>query len=77
MNTLSEMKNDDNNGHTDIDTESPQGETSVDPITTLVAIAQKNPLQIPQSSCSEKIMGKVPNPSVEQQQQFCGVSSSD
>ena len=76
-NTPSENENDDNNYHTQSNNESLQGETSVEPNTNPIDYTKQNPLQIPESSYSEIFIGQRPNPSVEMQQYFSEVFSSE
>ena len=71
--TPSENKIDDNNDHSENNTEPLQVETTLEPNTNPTDNTQKNPLQIPESSYSEIFTGQRPNPSVDVQQQFCEV----
>ena len=58
-------KNDDNNNTTEINTESVQGVTSVEPNTNPIDKTLQKPIQIPESSCSEVFNRQVQNSSVE------------
>ena len=55
--TPSEIKNDDNNNHTEDWTESLHGETTVKPYTNPTKNTRENPLQSPESFNSEIFLG--------------------
>ena len=63
-------KNDDNSNHTENNTESLQGETSVEPNTNPTDKTQQSPLPIPESSYSELFTGPIQNSSIELHQQI-------
>ena len=69
-NTASQNENNNNNDRTENNTESLQGEISVEPNTNPTDNAQQNPLQIPEIFYSEIFTGEKPQPSVQLQQQF-------
>ena len=74
-NTLSENEHNDNNNQTKNNTESLQGETSVELNTNRTDSTQKDVLQTPESSYSEMFSGEVQNLPVELQQEFSEVFS--
>ena len=76
-NTPSENEKEDNKNHTENNTESFQGEKSLEPITNQTDNTQQNPLHISESSYSEILTGQRPNPSVERQQHFSEFFSSE
>ena len=76
-NTRSKNENDDDSNHTGENTESLQGETFVEQITNTTHNKQQNPLQMPEFSFSETVTGQVQNPSVQMQQTFSEVLSSE
>ena len=76
-NTPSGHGNDDIKNQTENNTESLQDETSVEPNTNPSVNTQQNLPQIPESSHSEIVTGQIPNLSVELQQHFSAVFSSE
>ena len=72
-----ENENDDNQKHTENNTDSIQGETSVEPNTDPTDNTRQNPPQIPDTSYSEINTAQRPNPSAELQQNFSELFSSE
>ena len=63
--------------HNNNPTESPQGETSVEPNKNPIEETQHNPLQIIEPSYFEILTGQIQNPPEILQQQFSAVFSSE